>query len=109
MLYKFKVKKLLNLLKINNLDLNNLISSSNISIIITTKVSSAKRSKNSTIAIKVQVSSIRESKSKVIRRLSLKRTVAIRVSLKSSVIVISNTITAIIRYIFFANLESYRS
>ena len=94
MLYEFKVKKLINLLKINNLNLNDLTTSSNISTITSTKrfikVSSTKRSK-------------------VIRRLLIKRVIIIRVSLKSSTIVVLNTIIIIIRYVFLANLESYRS
>ena len=67
MLYKFKVKKLLNLLRINNLNLNNLIlsSSSDISTIVATKAPSIKGSE-------------------VIRRLLIKRAVAIRVSLRKS-------------------------
>ena len=94
MLYKFKVKKLINLLEIDNLNLNDLITSSNIFIITSTKrfieASSTKRFK-------------------VIRKLLVKRAVAIRVSLKPSTIVALNAIIIIIRYIFFANLESYRS
>ena len=88
MLYKFKIKKLLNLLEINNLNLNDLTTLSNISTI-----SSAKRSKDNIIAIAEALSTKR---SKVIRRLSIKRAVAVRVYIVS------------IRYIFFANSESYR-
>ena len=66
-LYKFKVKKLLNLLEIDNLNLNDLATSSNISTIL----------------------SIRRSKA--IRRFLVKRIVAIKVS-KPSTIVVSTTI-----------------
>ena len=88
------------MLEINNLDLNNLISSSNISATITTKAPPTKRFK-STIAIKAP--SIKGSKSKVIRRPLVERVVAIRVS-KPSIIV---ALITIIRYAFPA--ESYRS
>ena len=79
MLYKFKVKKLLNLLEIDNLNLNNLA------------ISSTKRSKDSTIVV-IEASSTKRSK--VIRRLLVKYIVATRVST---------------RYIFLAKLECYRS
>ena len=93
MLYKFKVKKSLNLLEINNLNLNNLVTSSNISIRLSTK-----RSKD----IIIEASSIKRSK--VIRRFLVKRVVAIRVSLKTPSVIVILTIN-----IFLAILESYRS
>ena len=80
-LYKFKVKESLNLLKINNLNLNDLITLSNISTIEALAKS---------FAIKVLV---------------IKRAVADRVSLrKSSINVVSTAIN-----IFLAKLDSYYS
>ena len=64
MLYKFKVKKSLNLLEMNNLNINDLATPPDMSIISFTK-----RSENSAIIIKA----------------SIKRAVAIRVPLKSFV------------------------
>ena len=103
-LYKFKVKKLLNLLEINNLNLNNLITLSNISIIEELAKSFAIKALAIKRIVAIRVS-LRKSSTFVIKVLIIKRIITIRVSLRKSFInIISITIN-----IFFAELDSYYS